>query len=190
MGYALDKVQVEPKDEPALTVNPRQGNAEVRRFIYRVVDRNFGGNNRWEFQVLVPTTPSRDSASQSIWVSPIRCPKRKLVAKAGTLTMTFASSTLGRFKGKCYGMVALPFGNKNNRNHVKWRDRSALISKAKWLVSLRSRWHEKSRVDRTGERDRYRDKLVVVYRRDDHAGMIRLFVATKIWTLVEGVSLD
>jgi hypothetical protein len=34
------------------------------------------------------------------------------------------------------------------------------------------------------------DALVVLVAADDHAAMIRLFFATKVWVLKEGITLD
>jgi hypothetical protein len=67
---------------------------------------------------------------------------------------------------------------------VRWDQRDAL---PRWFEALRSRMRKKGKVNATKGSDG--DSLVILVSPDDHAAMIRLFFAMKVWVLKERVVL-
>jgi hypothetical protein len=79
--------------------------------------------------------------------------------------------------------LADPTGVRS-RDIVRADERSKLPS---WFDALRGRMRKKQNVRNTRGTDG--EALVVLLPVDDHAAMIRLFFATKVWVLKEKISL-
>jgi len=164
--YQLDRVTVEPGEQRASTWTfggePMSGTEQA----YSVQDGNFPARNQWEFVVRTPS--SRDGRVE---VRPRTTP--------------FSRATKGDARGKWYCKVALadPTGAKS-RDVVRGDQRGKLPP---WFDGLKGRMRKKTNVRPTKGNDG--EDLVVVVAAQDHAAMIRLFFATKVWILKEGISL-
>jgi hypothetical protein len=80
--------------------------------------------------------------------------------------------------------LADPTGGRT-KDVVKGDERDRLPA---WFDPLRGRMRRKQNVRPTRGTDG--ESLVVLVAADDHASMIRLFFATKVWVLKEGITLD
>ena len=178
--YRLDRV----------TVEPGQGRASSWTFggkpvtgveqAYTVRDGNFRSRNQWEFIVRIP----RDRGER-IEVRPRTTPNVRAWAELPDRSLTFARASKGSARGKWYCQVALadPTGEKS-RAIVRADQRGKL---PRWFDALRSRMRIKEKVKSTRGTDGR--SLVVLVPADDHASMIRLFFATKVWILKERFAL-
>jgi hypothetical protein len=178
--YRLDKVTVEAGEQRAATWTFAGEAVSGTEFSYSVIDGNFDGRNLWEFIVRVPK-----GRSQRIEVRPRTTPGQKVWAELPDRSLTFAKATLGDARGKWYCPVALadPTGRRS-RDLVRGDERSRL---PKWFESLQGRMRLKHNVRQTRGTDG--DSLVVLISSEDHAAMIRLFFAMKVWVMKEGFSL-
>jgi hypothetical protein len=147
---------------------------------YAVRDENFTSRNEWEFVVRMPR--DRD---ERIEVRPRTTPNVKAWAELPDRSVTFSRATKGAARGKWYCQVALadPTGAKS-RDIVRGDQRSQL---PRWFDPLRGRMRVKQDVRNTKGTDG--EALVVLVPADDHAAMIRLFFATKVWVLKERIAL-
>jgi hypothetical protein len=147
---------------------------------YTVRDANFTSRNEWEFIIRWPR--ERDGR---IEVRPRSSPNVKVWAELPDRSLTFSRATIGAARGKWYCQVALadPTGLRS-RSVVRGDERQLLPS---WFQQLRGRMREKARVRSTKGTDR--QALVVLVPANDHAAMIRLFFATKVWILKERFAL-
>jgi hypothetical protein len=147
---------------------------------YAVRDENFTSRNEWEFVVRIPR--ERD---ERIEVRPRTTPNVKVWAELPDRSLTFSRATKGTARGKWYCQVALadPTGTKS-RDIVRGDQRRAL---PRWFDPLRGRMRVKQDVRNTRGTDG--EALVVLVPADDHAAMIRLFFATKVWVLKERIAL-
>jgi hypothetical protein len=147
---------------------------------YAVRDENFSSRNEWEFVVRIPR--DRD---ERIEVRPRTTPNVKAWAELPDRSLTFSRATKGAARGKWYCQVALadPTGAKS-RDIVRGDQRSQL---PRWFDPLRGRMRVKQDVRNTRGTDG--EALVVLVPADDHAAMIRLFFATKVWVLKERIAL-
>jgi hypothetical protein len=109
----------------------------------------------------------------------------KVWAELPDRSVTFSRATKGGARGKWYCKVALadPTGAKS-RDVIRGDQRGELPP---WFDGLRGRMRTKQKVRPTKGNDG--EDLVVLVAADDHATMIRLFFATKVWVLKEGISL-
>ena len=178
--YQLDRVTVEPGEQRASTWTfggePMSGTEQA----YSVQDGNFPARNQWEFVVRTPS--SRDGRVE---VRPRTTPNVKVWAELPDRSLTFSRATKGDARGKWYCKVALadPTGAKS-RDVVRGDQRGKLPP---WFDGLKGRMRKKTNVRPTKGNDG--EDLVVVVAAQDHAAMIRLFFATKVWILKEGFSL-
>lgn len=178
--YRLDRVMVEPGEQRASTWTfggkPMSGIEQT----YTVRDGNFPARNQWEFVVRIPR--DRD---ERIEVRPRTTPNVRVWAELPDRSLTFSRATKGDARGKWYCQVALadPTGVRS-RDIVRADERSKLPS---WFDALRGRMRKKQNVRNTRGTDG--EALVVLLPVDDHAAMIRLFFATKVWVLKEKISL-
>jgi hypothetical protein len=147
---------------------------------YAVRDENFKSRNEWEFVVRIPKV--RD---ERIEVRPRTTPNVKVWAELPDRSLTFSRATKGTARGKWYCQVALadPTGAKS-RDIVRGDERGQL---PRWFDGLRGRMRVKQDVRNTRGTDG--QALVVLVQAEDHAAMIRLFFATKVWILKERVAL-
>lgn len=179
--YQLDRVTVWPGERRASTWTfggrPLSGVEQS----YAVRDENFPSNNEWEFIVRIPS--DRD---ERVEVRPRMTPNVKAWAELPDRSLTFVRATKGDARGKWYCQVALadPTGVKS-RDIVRGDQRDQL---PRWFDPLRRRMRVKEKVRNTKGTDG--QALVVLVPADDHAAMIRLFFATKVWVLKERIALS
>jgi hypothetical protein len=178
--YRLDRVMVERGEQRAATWtfggSPMSGVEQT----YAVQDQNFPARNQWEFVVRIPK-----GKDERIEVRPRTTPNVKVWAELPDRSLTFARATKGEARGRWYCQVALadPTGARS-RDIVRADERGELPA---WFDSLRGRMRVKQNVRKTRGTDG--GVLVVLVSRDDHAAMIRLFFATKVWILKEKIAL-
>jgi hypothetical protein len=113
-------------------------------------------------------------------------PNLKVWAELADRSLTFSRATRREARGRWYCQVALadPTGSRT-KDVVKGDERRRLPP---WFDPLQGRMRLKRNVRPTRGTDG--DALVVLVAADDHAAMIRLFFATKVWVLKEGITLD
>jgi hypothetical protein len=179
-SYRLDRVLVEEAERrrAAWTF----GGSAVRgtEQAYTVVDTNFPANNRWEFIVRLPEDGDR------IEVRPRVTPTLKAWAELTDRSLTFMRATLGASRGQRYCQVALAdVTGERSKDVVRADQRNQL---PRWFDGLRSRMRTKENVKRTRGTDG--GALVLLVPPGDHAFMIRLFFAMKVWVLKERFVLD
>jgi hypothetical protein len=179
--YQLDRVTVDAGDSRPATWTfggePVSGTEQT----YAVIDGNFPSRNEWEFMVRIPR-----ARGGRLEVRPRTTPNLKVWAELTDRSLTFSRATRGEARGRWYCQVALadPTGTKT-KDVVKGEERRRLPA---WFDALQGRMRLKKNVRPTRGTDG--DSLVVLVPAEDHAAMIRLFFATKVWVLKEGVSLD
>ncbi len=182
--YRLDRVAVGPGEaRPATwTFAGARGRVPVSgtEHLYAVIDGNFPNRNVWEFVVRVPS-----AASEPIEVRPRATPNVKIWAELPNRSLTFPKATKGDARGKRYCKVSLadPTGSRT-KDVVRGDQRHQLPL---WFEGLQSRMRLKQNVRPTRGTDG--QTLVVLVGAADHEAMIRLFFATKVWVLKEGVAL-
>jgi hypothetical protein len=182
--YDLDRVAVESREQRSATWTFPEGGERLpvsgTEHVYAVIDENLGGHYLWEFVVLVP-----DVRGEQVEVRPRLVPKLKAWAELPDRSVMFPLATLGDVRGRRYCKVTLarPQGG-GTKSGVRWEQRETL---PRWFEPLRSRMKKKSKVRSTKGTDG--DALVIVVPADDHAAMIRLFFAMKVWVLKERVVL-
>jgi hypothetical protein len=183
--YDLDRVTVESREQRSATWTfPGSNGREPvsgTEHVYAAIDENLGAHYLWEFAVLVP-----DARSEQVEVRPRTVPALKAWAELPDRSVMFPLATLGETRGKRYCKVTLarPQGG-GTKSGVRWENRDTL---PRWFGPLRSRMRKKSKVRSTRGTDG--DALVVLVSAGDHAAMIRLFFAMKVWVLKERVVLD
>ena len=179
--YQLDRVTVEPGDSrPATWTFGSEGSVSGTEVGYTVVDGNFTSRNVWEFMVRVPK-----DGSKRLEVRPRSTPNVKVWAELTDRSLIFVRATKGEARGRWYCKVALadPTGSRT-KDVVRGDERHQLPS---WFDSLHGRMRLKRNVRPTRGTDG--EALVVLVAANDHAAMIRLFFATKVWILKERVTL-
>jgi hypothetical protein len=182
--YRLDRVAVGPGEARAATWTfaGAGGRTPVSgtEHLYAVIDGNFPTRNVWEFLVRTP-----GAASEPVEVRPRITPNLKVWAELPNRSLTFPRATKGDARGKRYCKVNLadPSGERT-KDGIRGDQRDQLPA---WFDGLRSRMRLKQNVRPTRGTDG--EALVVLVPSDDHARMIRLFFATKVWVLKEGVAL-
>jgi hypothetical protein len=147
---------------------------------YLVRDGNFPARNQWEFIVRTPN--GRDGRVE---VRPRTTPNVKVWAELPDRSLTFSRANKPAVRGKWYCKVALadPTGRRS-RDVVRADERGHLPP---WFDGLKGRMRKKQSVRTTRGNDG--EDLVALVSQDDHAMMIRLFFATKVWILKEGIAL-
>ena len=179
--YQLDRVTVDAGDSrPATWTFAGEAMAGTERS-YTVTDGNFPARNAWDFVVRVPK-----ARGQRLEVRPRTTPNLKVWAELTDRSLTFARATKGEARGRWYCQVALadPTGSKT-KDVVKGDERHQLPP---WFDSLQGRMRLKQNVRPTRGTDG--DALVVLVPAGDHAALIRLFFATKVWVLKERITLS
>ncbi len=178
--YRLDRVTVEAGDKRASTWTFGGEAMSGTEQTYSVRDGNLPARNQWEFVVRTPS--GRDGRVE---VRPRTTPNVKVWAELPDRSLNFSRATKGEARGKWYCKVALadPTGAKS-RDVIRGDQRGDLPP---WFAALKGRMRVKQSVRPTKGNDG--EDLVVVVAAQDHAAMIRLFFATKVWILKEGISL-
>jgi hypothetical protein len=182
--YRLDQVAVGPGEaRPATwTFAGARGRIPVSgtEHLYAVIDGNFPARNVWEFVVRAPA-----ASSEPIEVRPRSTPNLKVWAELPNRSLTFPRATRGDARGKRYCKVSLadPTGERT-KDLVRGDERHELPA---WFDTLQTRMRLKQNVRPTRGTDG--EVLVILVSPDDHAAMIRLFFAMKVWVLKERVAL-
>lgn len=179
--YSVAKLATSHANErPALWTFAREP-VSGTEYTYQVTDHNFTARNTWEFLVRVP-----DRRTDRIEVRPSAVPNLRSWAGLERRSLTFTQARRPNYRGWHYCQIALadPTGERT-KDVVRGHERSKL---PRWFEELSGQLREKKTVRATKGADG--DELVALVRPDDHAGMIALFFATKIWVLKEGVVLD
>ncbi len=147
---------------------------------YTVIDGNFPRGNLWEFVIRIPK-----ARGERVEVRPRATPNVKVWAELPDRSLTFARATKGTARGKWYCPVALadPTGRKS-RDVVRGDQRHRLPG---WFEGVQGQMRLKANVRTTRGTDG--NTLVVLINPDDHAAMIRLFFAMKVWVLRENIVL-
>ena len=187
--YRLDQVAVGPGEaRPATwTFAGARGRTPVtgREHLYAVIDGNFSSRNVWEFVVRAPA-----ASSEPIEVRPRSTPNLKVWAELPNRSLTFPRATRGDARGKRYCKVSLadPTALGVERPAFRGLDpRHERHELPAWFDTLQTRMRLKQNVRPTRGTDG--EVLVVLVSPDDHAAMIRLFFAMKVWVLKERVAL-
>ena len=176
--YQLDKVTVEPAGSRDSSWTFAGDAVRGTEHSYLVVDGNFPSRNIWEFIVRVPAT--RDGRVE---VRPRTAPAVKAWAELPDRSLTFSRATRGAARGKWYCQVALADATgEKSKSVVRTDERDELPA---WFEPLKGRMRRKEVVKPTKGTDG--NSLVILIPADDHAFMIRLFFATKVWILKERV---
>ena len=178
--YRLDLVTVEAVEQRPSTWTFGGSTVSGTEHTYSVRDTNFPARNQWDFLVRIPNV--RDGRVE---VRPRTTPNVKVWAELTDRSITFMRATKGDARGKWYCKVALadPTGRRS-RDVVRGDERRDLPP---WFDALKGRMRMKQSVRTTRGNDG--EDLVVLVPGDDHAAMIRLFFATKVWILKEGIAL-
>jgi len=178
--YQLERVTIWPGERRGATWTFAGSPVSGIEQSYAVRDENFPSRNEWEFILRLPS-----SRNDRIEVRPRTTPNVKAWAELPDRSLTFTRATKGDARGKWYCPVALadPTGNKS-RVVVRGDQRNEL---PKWFEQLRTKMRTKEKVRNTKGTDA--QALVMLVHPDDHATMIRLFFATKVWVLTERIAL-
>lgn len=176
--YRLDRVEVAPIGSRPASWTFAGEAVRGTEWSHVAMDRNCAGNNNWEFLVRVPDDPRG-----RIEVRPRTTPPLRAWEELPDRSLTFTPATRGSARGRWYAPVALadPTGERS-RTVVRHDERDHLPP---WFRDLTIR--RKALVKPTRGTDQ--DALVILVARDDYAGMIRAFFATKVWVLREAVVL-
>jgi len=178
--YRLNRVLVEPGEARAATWTFGGATERGTEQSYQVTDTNFPARNQWEFIVRIPKV-----TTGRLEVRPRATPTVKVWAELPDRSLTFMRATLGEAKGRRYCQVALADASgERSRAIVRADQRDQLPP---WFDSLRGRMRVKEHVKRTKGTDGR--ALVILVPDRDHAAMIRLFFALKVWVLKEGFTL-
>jgi hypothetical protein len=182
--YDLDRVTVESREQRSATwtfpgVKGREPVSGTEH-VYAVIDENLGAHYLWEFVVRVP-----NARGGLVEVRPRTTPNLKVWAELPNRSLIFVKATRPEVRGKWYCKVTLadPTGEKT-KAVIRAADREKL---PRWFDVLRSRMRKKENVRATGGTDG--ESLVVLVAAGDHAAMIRLFFAMKVWVLKERIVL-
>jgi hypothetical protein len=192
--YRLDKVAVEAgevrRGKWSFAKGGRQAPVRGNEHVYAVTDENLGGRNKWEFLVRVP-----DDSDGRVEIRPRATPPLQTWKALTYRSLQFQKATKGEARGKRYAKVSLavppsgrasedPRGNRT-KDVIRTDQRRDL---PRWFEGLERRMRAKDRVRSTRGTDG--NTLVVLVNPDDHAAMIRLYFAMKVWVLKEGVELQ
>lgn len=178
--YRLDRVTVERgESRPATWTFAGKPMAGVEQG-YAVKDGNFATRNTWDFMIRIPK-----ARGERLEVRPRSTPNLKVWAELTDRSLTFSCATKGGARGRRYCLVALadPTGARS-RDIVRADERDQL---PEWFGALQGRMRLKQNVRPTRGTDG--QSLVVLVSAEDHAAMIRLFFATKVWVLKERIAL-
>ncbi len=178
--YRLDRVDVAASEvRPAswtFAGDPIRGQEHA----YVVIDRNLRTGNEWEFIVRVP-----DKRGERVEVRPRRTPNVAVWLELPDRSLTFTPATKGAARGKWYCQVALAdAAGRRSKAVVRAEERNILPH---WFKDVASSLRRKEIVKATRGTDG--DSLVALVPANDHAAMIRLFFATKVWVLREKFEL-
>jgi len=178
--YRLDRISVTPATSRPASWTFAGDAVRGTEHTYLVVDGNFPSRNSWEFIVRVPDDPRG-----RVEVRPRTAPPVQVWEELPDRSLTFSVATKPSVRGKWYGQVALADPTEEKSRTVVRTDQRDLLPH--WFSELSGRMRKKEAVRPTKGTDA--EALVVLVAPGDHAAMIRLFFATKVWILKEAVSL-
>jgi hypothetical protein len=161
--YRIDRVDVKAGEERMSTWTFGGEAMSGTEQTYAVCDTNFPARNKWEFIVRTP-----NGKDGRVEVRPRTTPNVKVWAELPDRSLTFSRANTG----------------EKSRDVVRGDERADLPP---WFDALKGRMRTKQSVRSTRGNDG--EDLVILVTADDHAAMIRLFFATKVWILKEGISL-
>ena len=177
--YRLDRVEIAPLGSRPASWTFAGEAVRGTEFTYVVIDRNQTSKNSWEFLVRVPDDPKG-----RVEVRPRTTPPQKAWEELPDRSLTFTPATRGPARGRWYGPVALAdTTGERSRAVVRHSERDRLPH---WFRELGNRMRRKQTVKLTRGTDG--ESLVILVAPGDHADMIRLFFATKVWILKEGIA--
>lgn len=178
--YRLAKLQIEAMGERRASWTFTREPVSGTELTYAVVDANTATRNFWEFLVRVP-----QGSADRIEVRPRATPSLKAWIGLERRSLTFARAGRPAYRGYYYCQIALadPTGERT-KDVLKKHERSRLPP---WFDELGTRLRVKDTVRTTRGNDA--DQLVAIVRPSEHALMIGLFFATKVWVLKEKVVL-
>jgi hypothetical protein len=192
--YRLDQVAVEAgearKARWSFAKGGRQAPVRGTEHTYSVTDGNLSSRNKWEFLVRVP-----DASDGRVEIRPRSTPPVQTWKTLTYRSLQFQKATKGEARGRRYAKVSLavpprgravadPRGTRT-KDVIRGDQRRDL---PKWFEPLQGRMRTKERVRSTRGTDG--NTLVVLVNPDDHAMMIRLYFAMKVWVLKEGIELQ
>ena len=178
--YRLDRVEVAPLGSRPASWTFAGDAVRGTEHTYVVMDRNLTSKNSWEFLVRVPEDPKG-----RVEVRPRTAPAHKAWEELPDRSLTFTPATRGPARGRWYCQVALADATgERSRMVVRHGERDRLPH---WFKELGGRMRRKETVKLTRGTDS--EALIVLVPAGDHADMIRLFFATKVWVLKEAVVL-
>ena len=178
--YRLDRIAVTPATSRPASWTFAGDAVRGTEHTYLVTDNNFPARNAWEFIVRVP-----DDSRGRIEVRPRTTPPVQVWEELPDRSLTFNLATKPSVRGKWYCQVALAdAAGEKSKTVVRTHERDLLPH---WFGELAGRMRKKEAVRATRGTDA--EYLVVLVPQGDHAGMIRLFFATKVWILKEGIGI-
>ena len=179
--YSFDKLDIASGDARKATWTFAGEQVTGVEIAYAVTDHNFATRNEWEFIVRVPR-----ARGARVEVRPRTAPNMKAWAELPDRSLTFSRSTRPPHLGTYYCPVALAdVTGGRSRIVVRSEQRHLLPS---WFTPLDRRMRAKESVRSTRGTDA--NALVALVPAGDHAAMIRMFFATKVWVLKERFTLD
>ena len=168
----------------------RQAPVKGTEHLYTVTDGNLSGRNKWEFLVRVP-----DDSDGRVEVRPRSTPPTQTWKALTYRSLQFQKATKGEARGKRYCKVSLAVPPKGRAKDDPRGTRTKDVIRGdqrrdlpKWFESLQGRMRAKESVRSTRGTDG--NTLVILVQPDDHAMMIRLYFAMKVWVLKEGIELE
>lgn len=179
-AYKLDRVLVVKGEANAAQWTFAGNGVSGTEQWYAVTDTNFRDKNTWWFVVRIPY-----DARERLEVRPRTTPKVKAWEELTDRSLTFMKATMPAARGKRYCQVALADASgEKSKNVVRADERGQL---PRWFDQMAHRFRAKEAVRSTKGTDGR--LLVALVPADDHALMIRLFFAMKVWVLKEGFQL-
>ena len=180
-SYRLDRVVVEPGERrPASWTfggDPQQGFEQI----YHVTDGNFDGRNHWEFVVRIPKRAGDPAGGAA--------DERRPTCGRGRSCRTARSSS-------CAARWAMPRGSGTAWRPSPTSAASGAGPSSAPISATSSRPGSTASATGCGPRRNVKrtrgtdgGALVLLVPEDDHAAMIRLFFALKVWVLKEGFEL-
>jgi hypothetical protein len=145
---------------------------------YAAMDANLPSRVPWWFTVNVPKTIKKGGY---VLLQALDYPRMEAWAPIPRTVINFAKATMTAYRGMLYAKIRLadPMSAQKYEN-TKWGHRKALPA---YFGPFTLRPKRKVATSRASDGD----TLVAAMRRDDHAQMVRLFFATKVWPLRVGL---
>ena len=178
--YRIDRVKADLREEQSARWTFARDPVAGTQYSYNVTDRNLSNRNRWIFTVRVP-----DSGDDGIEVRPSQVPNFKAWSALRDRSLIFNRATRRGYRGRLYCQVAL--ADVEGPQTKKVASRGQRNELPPWFKQLRRRMRLKKTVRSTRGTDS--NAQVLLIRPGDHEMMIRIYFATKVWTLRKGRGL-